>query len=368
MASTTPIEVELIGESAEPVLDVPHRIGGGGWAARSAAGELLLMDGRLAVTGSFPLPAAILREKPASGVGGQTCRVDVSPDLRFAAFAVTDRIVVIDRSGEVQWQVTHTVPSIEGTNDVAGCAVFTPDGTSLWAFVPRPTDTDALPRDAYPFRPPFGVDRHVLDVSDWRTTARTATEYRCHSRVFLHPDGEHASYGSFDGHDGWSCRWVRWDNGSETVVVTGWMKPVDIHPSGERWLAHNACELVAGDFRSGTVSTIAVEADVEEAPEADWDDHPYHGYDLDISTACLLTPNLALAGCDSLSEACHRPHLLFRVDPPHVYGPVSYPPTSIFGASTYQGCDVGIAGAGDGTWVTCVPGGRLQRWRLRAVS
>jgi hypothetical protein len=320
--STAPLGVELIGESAEPVLSAPHRITGGGWAALSATGELLLMDDQLITVGSLSVPGEILQDKPVSAVI-PTCRVDLSPDLRFAAFAGTGRIVIVDRNGDVQWQATHPVPSIEGTNDVASCAVFTPDGTSLWAFVPRLTNADTRPGDSDPFLPPFSVERHVLDVTTWRTTARAATAYRCHSQILLHPDGEHAGYGTFDGHDGWSCRWVRWDDGCETVVETGWMKPVDLHPSGERWLAHNPCELVVGDFHSDTVSTIPVVADAGDASEEDWEDHPYHGYDLEISAACLLTPNLTLARCDDLMESEHHPHLLFRVDLPHVYGPVS---------------------------------------------
>lgn len=216
---TVPLKVELIGESAEPVLSAPHRITGGGWAALSATGELLLMDGRLTTIGSIAVPAEILQGKPVSAAG-PTCRVDVSRDLRFAAFAGTDRMTIVDRNGDVQWQAPHPVPSADGTNDVASCAVFTPDGSSLWAFVPRLTDTDTRSADSHP----FSVERHVLDVVNWRTMARTATEYRCDGRILLHPDGRHAGYGSFDGHDGWSYRWVRWGDGCERVVETGWMK------------------------------------------------------------------------------------------------------------------------------------------------
>lgn len=137
------------------------------------------------------------------------------------------------------------------------------------------------------------------------------------------------------------------------------MKPVDIHPSGERWLVHRPFELVVGDFRSGTVSTIAVEADAEDASEPDWENHPYHGYDLDISTACLLTPNLALAACNDLMEDSHRPHL-----PASRLRAGFLPANEYLPRTQIPGYDVDIASAGDGTWVTSVPGSQLQRWRM----
>ncbi|SEG90168.1 hypothetical protein SAMN04489712_12558 [Thermomonospora echinospora] len=366
-AQPEPVEVELIGESAEPVVSAPHRIAGGGWAVLSATGELLLMDGRLATVGRLPVPEGILPDVLVSAAGPR-CRVDVSVDLRFVAFAATDRIVVVDRNGDVQWQTTHPVPSVDG-DDVASCAVFTPDGTSLWAFVPWLTDAGAEPTGSQQFPASFSVERRVIDVADWSATARTATGYRCHGEVLVHPDGKHAGYGVFDGHDGWSFRWVRWDDGHERAVETGSMKPADIHPSGRRWLAHDDCLLLAGDLYGDTVSITPVEAD-EEDTEEDWEDHPYHGYDLDISAACLITADLVLARCDDLMEDENHPHLLFRVDPSHSYGPVSYPSTSNFRERSYRGGEVAIASAGDGTWLTFAPGvdrphtGRLQRWRL----
>jgi hypothetical protein len=112
------------------------------------------------------------------GAGRPACRFDVSPDQRFAVFAGTERIVVVDRDGVVRWQVSHPAcPStLDDLDELASCAVFSPEGEVLWAFVPRaaPTEDQRL-----------SVERWRINVSDWRTTFRVATRYRCDTDVLV---------------------------------------------------------------------------------------------------------------------------------------------------------------------------------------
>ncbi len=247
--------------------------------------------------------------------------------------------------------------------------MFTPEGANLWAFVPQ--SDGAADQTNMLSALPYHVERWVIAVADWRVTARTATAYMCHSEVLVHPDGQHGGFASFDGNDGWSGQWVRWDGaGVETVIYAGPMKTADIHPSGTRWLAHDTCELLVGDFHNAPVSCIPIEEDDDEMPEEEWDDHPYGGYDMDFTYARLVTTNLVLAACEELTEdPTQYPHLLFSVDPPRRLGSVSYPRHSTKEQSN-PASEVVVASAGDGTWLTFTPTeqdtrtGHLQRWRL----
>ncbi|HEX4814126.1 MAG TPA: hypothetical protein VFV66_15390 [Nonomuraea sp.] len=366
----------LVGELAERVAGAPRRLFGGGWAvlaepgtAHRPAGGLLVLDEELAVAAEFPVPEGIFpksgnRTSHRGGTRFPECRFDVSPDRGFAVFNGTDRIVVVGRDGGVRWQARHPVRlSAAHDDDVErpSCAVFSADGAVLWAFVPVEVAGSDAP----------AVERWRIDVASWRTTARTATSYGLDTDVLVHPDGRHAGYGFVDddhrdpGEP--NGRWVRWDaEGAEEVVVSDAFTPVDLHPSGEPWLAISGDDhaLCLGDFRGGPVREILPLAGVEDEDLEVYDD----GVD-ELLSACLVSRGLVLTCLcdDNLDGAEAVMQVIFEVDPPRRRGIVRYPPGSEVPAGGLHMGSVVVRGAGDGTWLTFAPArgvGRLRRWRL----
>lgn len=90
------------------------------WAVTTAE-ELVVLDGRLRPTARFPLPG--------DGAGTHA----VAPGGGSAALSLTDRVVLLDPSGRVCWQVPHT-PWPAG----AGGSTWITGTGLVWAVVPGP--------------------------------------------------------------------------------------------------------------------------------------------------------------------------------------------------------------------------------------
>lgn len=375
------LAAELVGGLAEPVVSVPRRLFGGGWAvlaepgtARRPVGGLLVLEDDLSIVGQFPVPEEIFAEPDPDGDWPRywvdttfpNCRFDVSPDRRFAVFTSANRIVVVDRDGSVRWQVTHPVRLsmfCEDDRPTPSSAVFSADGGTLWACVPV-SGSSAAENPT--------VQRWRIDVTNWRTTVRATTQYGLDTDLLLHPDGRHAGYAFRNGFviddpNGPNGRWMRWNGDEpEEVIISGQFTPVDVHRSGDRWLAIDGDDhaLCLGDFRGGPVREILPLAGVDEDPDV-------YAEEIDeILAACLVTPGLVLTCLydSSADEGDDLVHVVFEADPPQRKGIVRYPPNGDVPAGGRQMDAVAIRSTGDGTWLTFAPStgvGLLKRWRLR---
>lgn len=321
---------ELVAEFDGAVGTVPGRAHAGAWTVRDAADGVLLLDRELRIHRRFPIPERV-RERGRFDW-------DVHSSGRWAVFAGIDRTECIGVDGDVVWEIDHrALLNVDGDPEEAS-ALFHPNGDELWAFVPVTEDgTDK-------------VQRWILSLSDITTTNATSADEDSGigRHVLFHPDGRHTGSVYFDGHQVGGS-WWRWDDDDVTLVSEGIGRPIAVHPDGTAWLGKQFRTLYINPFESPEETDDDEYDPYDAATESAWDAY---------SDGFFLNQNFVLA-----STVAHRSQLLLDVKTLQVSAQVLFP--SAFADEQITG----IAGVGDGTWVTTsrrsdTQGARLRHWRL----
>lgn len=152
----------------------------------------------------------------------------VRSDLERVAVAGPDQIAVVARDGRTVWRVPHHRwgPRL-GAVDSAGSCAFSPDGSQVWALVPRPVDDTG------------GDHCWVLDAATGRLLDRVPLHCSIvDSSISPHPDGRHLVMSLDAPYEvGW-IGWGRWDNGRAMVSLrqADYEVLADVHPNGGRYL------------------------------------------------------------------------------------------------------------------------------------
>ncbi|WP_345678195.1 hypothetical protein [Yinghuangia aomiensis] len=335
------LRATLLTEAAIPLCDLVRPLANGYWAAPSPR-EVLLLDPELQVVSRFPIPEE-LTYRPSDS--DEAIRVDVSPDHKWVVLAGTDCMMVVDPTGHVAWRTTYAPFRDAGGDPVPACAVFSPDSSELWAFVPTlgPSSDDDWVDDA---------ERWVVETSDWHVTAMAETRYRGITDITVHPDRQQLGFAYFNGHEP-DGTWTTWHDNAEGAPTQGGWFPLDISADGHRWLGGTWHDIVVGDF---TGTTIRLNED------GHWDDWEF------TPGACFVSPvHVLVAGRHDNKK--YR-HLVFSTDTLEPMGYIAYPMPFPDEHDTES-----ARSHSDGTWLTMhIPGyarpdeGRIRRWALAGTT
>ncbi|MGW1994932.1 hypothetical protein [Embleya sp. NPDC001921] len=321
------LRAALVAEAVIPLHD-PVRLLKGGFLAAPCTHEVLFLEPELRVVSQFPIPEDRTHRYSLAGGG---LRIDVSPDHQWVVLAGTDRMVVVDPTGQVAWRTAYPVFRDAAGDTVPACGVFSLDGSELWAFVPT---LGASSGEDW-----VDAERWVVRTSDWQVTARAESRYRGTTHIAVHPDGEQLGYADLDGH-GADGSWTTWQDNVESAPIRGDWIPLDVSPDGHRWLGVISYDVVVGDF-TGTR--------IELNEDGRWDHWRFN------FCGCFVTPLQVLVAVSHDDGREHR-HLLFRADTLEQVGHVAYPPA--FPSEQENGF---VLGYGDGTWLTTDTEG-IRRW------
>ncbi|MEE1768061.1 hypothetical protein PUR34_07635 [Streptomyces sp. JV185] len=258
---------------------------GGG---RSAGGRRLLVqhgDTELAVVDPDSPDAAAVRFPAPWPRGFGTCTV--APDGGLAVFAGVHAVRAVDRTGAVRWEVRHgcregSCRTLHTTyaeyaadrrhlHADSGSAVFSADGSRVWAHVRGPVAA---------FGPdPEALDEWlVLDAADGRVLGRAEAETAAVGSDHVpHPDPARMGLCVGEGQDGVPMLWGRWDG--EKLSVQRFCDDerilTDVSPSGDRFLTVTHYEETLGVHRvvdGAVLSELDTEHTVPRHPGADPDD------------------------------------------------------------------------------------------------
>lgn len=321
---------ELIAELPCEVVGRIEKTYGGRWIVRDAEGGLLLLAPDLTVVERFVVPTYFVE----SGWFNH----DIGPDGRYAAFAGERRSVCVRADGSAVWEASHPALGNVDGEDVPACAVFTPGGTELWAFVPVPDEDWHEDIDVT-----YTAQRQVIALADGAVTSTSPSYYEGPHKVLIHPDGRHAGSDAFDGagNDG---RWTRWDaDGRPTITARGFGVPLDVHPDAGTWLGNAFGTLQLHDFGP-------VDDDSGRDPRVESTASTYRW-------AWFLDRERVLA----LGEHAPR-HTLLDTDTLRPQARIRYP-------GHHDADSTDLCSAGDGTWVTVTAAHTgaapcVRRWRL----
>ncbi|MES9556844.1 hypothetical protein ACIODX_23020 [Streptomyces sp. NPDC088190] len=352
--------------------------GGGRPAAgggESAVGRRLLVqrgdDELVAVDPGSPDTAAVRFPAPWPRRFG-SCTV--APDRGLAVFAGVHAVRAVDPSGAVRWEVghgcweggchtLHTTYEEYATDDRhlyadSGSAVFSADGTLVWAHIRGPVAASGPDPEA--------LDEWlVIDAADGRVLGRADAETAAVGSDHVpHPDPARMGLCVGEGQDGVPMLWGRWDGERLTVerfcdderILT------DVSPSGERFLTVTHYEERLGVHRTDDGSVLS-ELDTEHAvprhPGADPDDQDADETLWDYACG-FLDEETVVAGTSERDEEYGEPrHWLVSTAgapapaPMRVAARIAYP-FPVSGAPT---------ALGDGTWYTVSEAGdALHVW------
>ncbi|MER5370477.1 hypothetical protein [Streptomyces sp. NPDC002722] len=217
--------------------------------------------------------------------GFGTCTV--APDGGLAVFAGVHAVRAVDPSGAVRWEVAHgcwegSCRTLHTTYEEyaadrrhlyadSGSAVFSADGTLVWAHIRGPVAASGPDPEA--------LDEWlVIDAADGRVLGRAETgTVAAGSDHVPHPDPARMGLCVGEGQDGVPLRWGRWDGAELSVeqfcdderILTG------VSPSGDRFLTVTHYEETLGVHRiddGSVLSELDTEHVVPRHPEADPDD------------------------------------------------------------------------------------------------
>jgi hypothetical protein len=214
----------------------PDRLSQGRWQMQATVdARLLVLDEALATLHAFPLPAE------GAGVA--------RPDLTCVALAGRDRIMLVDPTGRVRWEVRHSAWGPRpGAHDTGGSCAFSQDGSQVWAVVPGEDGADD--------------EWWVLDTDTGRVLdrARLGCLIWGSGPVVRHPDGRHLGVDLSGGYaHGWHA-WGRWEDSRAIVTVRERPYEVltDVHPSGTWYLTTpiEADSVTVRRFSDGSVEAV----------------------------------------------------------------------------------------------------------------
>ncbi|MFJ1847284.1 hypothetical protein [Streptomyces sp. NPDC088146] len=297
-----------------------------------------------------------------------TCTVAPGGDL--AVFAGVHALRAVDPTGAVRWEVRHgcwdgSCPTLHTAYEEyaadrshqyadSGSAVFSADGTLVWAHIRGPA--------AAAGPDPEALDEWlVIDAADGRVLGRADAETAAAGSDHVpHPDPARMGLCVGEGQDGVPMLWGRWDGANLSVerfcnderILTA------VSPSGERFLTVTHYEETLGVHRVDDGSVLcALDSDtaIPRHPGADPDD-----VDADVTlwdyTCGFLDEETVIAGTSERDEEYGEPrHWLVGAGEAgmRVTARITYP----FPISG------GVTALGDGTWYTVSESGdALHIW------
>ncbi|MFD4943943.1 hypothetical protein ACFWNT_15765 [Streptomyces sp. NPDC058409] len=286
-----------------------------------------------------------------------TCTVAPSGDL--AVFSGVHALRAVDPTGAVRWEVRHgcwdgSCRTLHTTYEEyatgrshlyadSGSAVFSADGTLVWAHIRGPV--------AAAGPDPEALDEWlVVDAADGRVLGRADAEtVAAGSDHVPHPDPSRMGLSVGEGQDGVPMLWGRWDG--EKLSVERFCDDervlMAVSPSGERFLTVTHYEETLGVHRIGDGSVLT-ELDTENAiprhPEADPDDKDADETLWDYECGFLDEETVIAGTSERDEEYGEERHWLVSTDAAQmrVAAQITYP----FPVSG------GVTALGDGTWYT----------------
>ncbi|GAA2449092.1 hypothetical protein [Streptomyces macrosporus] len=296
----------------------------------------------------------------------------VSPERDLAVFSGTHALRAVDADGRARWEIRHgcwdagcreSHSSVEEYVDRGdhrypdrGSAVFSADGTLVWAHVRTPLAADGPDAEET-------EEWLVIDAADGRVLGRVDTCTAVHGSVHVpHPDPGRMGLTLGEGQDGVPLYWGRWDGEKLTADRVGNDDRVllDVGPSGDRFLTVTHYQETLALHRTEDYSVVA-ELDADSAvprhpdAESEGDGHDEHepGWDYEGG---FLDEDTAIAGTSwTDDESGAARHWLVDLAHLRVTGHVAYP-IRVFGPPRPLG---------DGTWYTLSEtGDALHVWAL----
>ncbi|MET9656459.1 hypothetical protein [Streptomyces sp. NPDC006510] len=363
-------------DRARDAADAPHLLwwpvappaSGGGRPADDR--RLLVQRGDTELVAVAPgTPGAAPVRFPAPWPRGfGTCTVAPGSDL--AVFTGVHAVRAVDPTGAVRWEVGHgcwdgSCRTLHTTYEEyasdhnhlyadSGSAVFSADGTLVWAHIRGPV--------AAAGPDPEALDEWlVIDAADGRVLGRAETEtVAAGSHHVPHPDPARMGLSVGEGQDGVPLRWGRWDGEKLSVeqfcnderILTA------VSPSGERFLTVTHYEEMLGVHRvdDGCVlSELDAGHAVPRHPEADPDDRDADETLWDYECGFLDEETVIAGTSERDEEYGEQRHWLVSTagEQLRVIARITYP-FPISGAPT---------ALGDGTWYTVSEAGdALHVW------
>ncbi|MBV6702324.1 hypothetical protein [Kitasatospora aureofaciens] len=286
----------------------------------------------------------------------------VAPRRDLAVFAGVHALRAVDAMGAVRWEIPHGcwehscramhtslddyAQSPDHRYPSSGSAVFSADGSILWAHVRGPLAVDEKSED-------LTDEWLVLDAADGRVLGRLDTQTTAsNSRHRPHPSPGQMGLGVNMGQDGQPLLWGHWNGNVLTVDRIGEDDRVllAVSPSGDRFLTvtHEQDSLALHRVTDGSI-VAELEAETvtphyDDPDEVWWD---YHGSFLEAQTVITGTTDADLG-----TEL----HWLVDAGRMRVTDQITYP-------FPISGTPEAL---GDGTWYTVSEAGdALHLWTLQ---
>ena len=297
----------------------------------------------------------------------------VSPGRDLAVFAGVHALRAVDASGAVRWEIRHgcwegsCLEAHASFDEYAddqghryadqGSAVFSADGSLVWAHVRGPLAPDALDPDV--------IDEWlVVDAADGRVLGQVdAQTVAAGSEHVPHPDPARMGLSVGEGQDGVPLLWGRWDReklhaeriGEDDRVLAA------VSPSGDRFLTvtHYQETLAVHRVEDGSVAAeLDASVAVPRHPDAHPDDDEVEEETLWDYACGFLDEDTVIAGTtESDEEFGAGRHWLVDTARMRLTGRIAYP-FPISGAPTPLG---------GGRWHTVSDtGDALHLWELRS--
>ncbi|MFE2090025.1 hypothetical protein [Streptomyces sp. NPDC059460] len=291
----------------------------------------------------------------------------VAPDGDLAVFSGVHAVRAVDPAGVVRWEVRHGCweggcralheSYEEYADDKAhlyadsGSAVFSADGSLVWAHVRGPV-ASAGPD-------PEALDEWlVIDAADGRVLGRADAEtVAAGSEHVPHPDPAQMGLSVGEGQDGAPLLWGRWDGVELSVEQFGEQERIltSVSPTGEYFLtvAHDLDSLALHRVADGeVVAELHTEDAVPRHPDADPDDCEADEVMWDYECG-FLDRETAITSTDQEEEFGPVRHWLLETAGMRPVGQIAYP---------FRVCGTPTA-LGDGTWYTVSrDGNALHVW------
>ncbi|MFD7622575.1 hypothetical protein [Streptomyces sp. NPDC059802] len=294
----------------------------------------------------------------------------VAPNGELAVFAGVHAVRAVDPTGAVRWEVghgcwegscrtLHTAYEEYATDHRhryadSGSAVFSADGTLVWAHVRGPVAASGPDPEA--------LDEWlVIDAADGRVLGRADAETAAVGSDHVpHPDPARMGLCVGEGQDGVPMLWGRWDG--ENLSVERFCDDerilTDVSPSGDRFLTVTHYEETLGVHRvddGSVLSELDTEHTVPRHPEADPDDQDADETLWDYECGFLDEETVVAGTSERDGEYGEERHWLVSAtgDRMRLTARITYP-FPISGAPT---------ALGDGTWYTVsAAGDALHVW------
>jgi hypothetical protein len=284
------------------------------WTVTTAK-ELVMLDTRLAPVARFPLPG----DWPGTHA--------VAANAGSAALSLPDRVTLVDASGRLRWEITHT----PWTAGASGSTWMAPDGL-VWAVVPGPDGADS-PDHWWVLDAATGSVLHDVAL-DGCSAGSDPIGHGDDVLLGVSAGGEDDGFRIYAGCRDGAGATVRAMPGTDRVLA-------DLHRSGDRYLTTDRHhEDVA--VHSLTDGAVLITRPAEEIFGPD-DFIDFH--------AAFVTEDRVV-----VRSVLEQQHLVLDAGRLEVIGPVEYPEGAARDA---------VLPAGEGSWVTTDwLDGRVQLWAL----